>query len=232
MWTRERVSAGYSRAELLSDAAVHVIGIAAALVAVPILVTLAAVWLGDATTTLAAVWLGDATTIIAAAVYGASLLAMFLCSAANNMIHVPARKDMLRRIDQSAIYVKIAGSYTPLAVLTGTHAGLFLASLWGAALAGASLRMFSPGRLKWASIVLYLAIGWAAALFGGPLIAGLTATGFTLILVAGSLYTLGVFFFVWERLPFHNTIWHVFVLAATFVLYAAILVELADRSLA
>ena len=70
---------------------------------------------------------------------------MFVCSAANNMIRVPARKDMLRRIDQSAIYVKIAGSYTPLAVLTGTHAGLFLASLWGAALAGASLRMLQPG---------------------------------------------------------------------------------------
>lgn len=220
MLTHQRVPAGYSRAELLSDAAVHVIGIVAALVAVPVLVT------------LAAIWLGDATTILAAAIYGVSLLAMFVCSAANNMIHVPARKDLLRRIDQSAIYMKIAGSYTPLAVLTGTHAGLFLASLWGAALAGASLRMFSPGRLKWASIVLYLAIGWAAALFGGPLIAGLTATGFTLILVAGSLYTLGVFFFVWERLPFHNTIWHVFVLAATFVLYAAVLVELAERAMA
>jgi hemolysin III len=220
MLLRERMSAGYSRAELLSDAAVHVTGIVAALVAVPILIA------------LAAVWFGDATTIIAAAIYGISLLAMFLCSAANNMIHVPGRKDLLRRIDQSAIYVKIAGSYTPLAVLTGTHAGLFLASLWGAALAGASLRMFSPARLKWASIVLYLGIGWAAALFGGPLIAELTPRGFALILVAGSLYTLGVGFFVWDRLPFHNTIWHVFVLTATFVLYAAVLVELADRAMA
>ena len=215
MFTRQRVPMTYSRAELLSDAAVHVTGVVAALVAVPVLIT------------LAAIWFGDATTILAAAIYGASLLAMFLCSAANNMIHVPARKDLLRRIDQSAIYVKIAGSYTPLAVLTGTHAGL-----WGAALAGASLRMFSPARLKWASIALYLAIGWVAALFGGPLIAGLTPTGFTLILVAGSLYTLGVGFFIWERLPFHNTLWHLFVLAATFVLYAAVLVELSERALA
>jgi hemolysin III len=220
MLTRERVPMVYSRAELVSDAAVHVTGIVAALIAVPVLIT------------LAALWFGDATTVGAATIYGASLLAMFLCSAANNMIHVPARKDMLRRIDQSAIYVKIAGSYTPLAVLTGTHAGLFLAGLWGAALAGASLRMFSPARLKWASIVLYLAIGWAAAIFGGPLISALSPTGFLLILVAGGLYTSGVVFFVWERLPFHNTIWHVFVLAGTFVLYAAVLIELAGHSVA
>jgi hemolysin III len=141
MFTRERVPMTYTRAELLSDAAVHVTGIVAALIAVPVLIT------------LAAVWFGDATTVIAAVVYGVSLLAMFICSAANNMIRMPARKDLLRRIDQSAIYVKIAGSYTPLAVLTGTHAGLFLASLWGAALAGASLRMFSGARLKWPSIL-------------------------------------------------------------------------------
>ena len=220
MITRERVPMSYSRAELLSDAAVHVTGVVAALVAVPVLIT------------LVAVWFGDATTLLAAAVYGFSVLAMLVASAVNNMVALPDWKDLLRRIDQSAIYVKIAGSYTPLAVLTGTHAGLFLAGLWGAAIAGASLRMFSPARLKWASIVLYLAIGWVAALFGGPLIAGLTPTGFTLILVAGSLYTLGVGFFIWERLPFHNTIWHVFVLAATFVLYAAVLVELAERAMA
>jgi hemolysin III len=217
MFTRERVPMTYSRAELLSDAAVHVAGVLAALIAVPVLIT------------LVAVWFGDAPTLIAATVYGLSVIAMFVASAFNNMVTVPDWKDFLRRIDQSAIYVKIAGSYTPLAVLTGTHAGLFLTGVWGAALAGASLRLFSPGRLKWPSICLYLAIGWAGALIGGPLIAGLTPMGFQLILAAGAIYTLGVVFFVWERLPFHNTIWHVFVLAATFVLYAAVLVELWDR---
>ncbi len=218
MFTRERVPMGYSRAELLSDAAVHVTGVLAALIAVPVLVT------------LVAVWFGDTTTLIAAIVYGLSIIAMFVASAFNNMVRLPDWKDLLRRIDQSAIYVKIAGSYTPLAVLTGTHAGFFLTGVWGAALAGASLRLFSPARLKWASIFLYLAIGWAGALIGGPLIDELTPTGLTLIVVAGVTYTLGVVFFVWERLPFHNTIWHVFVLAATFVLYAAVLVELWDRA--
>ena len=126
--------------------------------------------------------------------------------------------------------MKIAGSYTPFAVLTGTHAGSFLSSVWGAALAGASLRLFSGARLKWASILLYLAIGWVGALIGGPLVAALTPTGFALILAAGCIYTAGVVFFLWERLPFHNTIWHVFVLAASFVLYAAVMVELSGRA--
>jgi hemolysin III len=218
MFTRERVPMVYSRAELLSDAAVHVAGIVAAVLAVPVLIT------------LAAVWIGEATVVVAALVYGLSLIGMLACSAINNMVRLPAWKDMLRRIDQSAIYVKIAGSYTPFAVLAGTHAGLFLAGLWSAALAGAAVRLWSAARLKWASIGLYLMIGWIGAVAGGPLFSEMSGTTFVLILVAGGIYTLGVVFFVWERLPFHNTIWHVFVLAASFVLYAAVLVEISGRA--
>ena len=100
-------------------------------------------------------------------------------------------------------------------MLTGTHAGLFLTGIWGAALAGASLILFGPRAAEMGLVVLYLAMGWAAALFGGPLFAALSPVGFALILAGGVLYTLGVVFFLWERLPFHNTIWHVFVLTAT-----------------
>jgi hemolysin III len=180
--------------------------------------------------TLAAVWVGEATVVVAALVYGICLIGMLACSAVNNMVRLPAWKDLLRRIDQSAIYLKIAGSYTPFAVLAGTHAGLFLAGLWSAALAGAAMRLWSAARLKWASITLYLAIGWMGAVAGAPLFAQMSPTAFALILAAGVIYTLGVVFFVWERLPFHNTIWHGFVLAASFVLYAAVLVEISGRA--
>ena len=176
--------------------------------------------------TLAAVWFGDPTTVAAAAIYGLSLIAMFVCSAIYNLVSLPAWKDLLRRVDQSAIYVKIAGSYTPFAVLTGTHAGFFLAGVWGTAVLGASLIILSPTPLRWASILLYLGLGWAGALVGGPMLAALSPAGFALIVAAGSIYTAGLCFFLWERLPFHNTIWHVFVLAASFVLYAAVLLEL------
>jgi hemolysin III len=218
MFTQERVPMIYSRAEQVTDAMVHLAGILAALVAVPVLVT------------LAAVWFGDATTVIAAVVYGVSLFGMFACSALYNMIPRPAWKDLLRRLDQSAIYVKIAGTYTPFAVLTGSHAGYFLTGVWGAALAGASLILFSPTRLKWSALALYLGIGWAGLVAGWPMLGALSPAGFALILTAGGIYTLGVIFLLWERLPFHNTIWHVFVLVGSSLLYAAVLIELSGRA--
>jgi hemolysin III len=218
MYTRQRVPPVYTRAELLSDAAVHAVGLVCAMIAAPVLVT------------LAALWFGDATTVAAAAVYGLALVAMFVCSTAYNHWALPGWKDVLRRIDQSAIYLKIAGSYTPFAVLTGTHAGLFLAGVWGTAVLGASLIIFSPTPVRWASILLYLGLGWAGALIGGPMLSALSPMGFSLIVAAGSIYTAGLLFFFWERLPFHNTIWHVFVLAASFTLYAAVLLELSGRA--
>ena len=113
----------YSRAEYFSDAAIHVSGIAIAVVAVPVLIV------------LAAIWAVDAGTLTAIAIYGACLLAMLTCSALYNMIPKPAWKDRLRRLDQSAIYLKIAGTYTPLVALTGSQAWLLLAGIWGVALA-------------------------------------------------------------------------------------------------
>jgi hemolysin III len=136
----------------------------------------------------------------------------------------------LRRVDRAAIYFKIAGTYTPLAVLTSGQFGFVLASIWAAAFAGVSLVIVSPDRAKWLALALYLGLGWAGAFVGGPLVSQLTTSGFSLILVGGGLYTVGVGFFLWQRLPFHNTIWHMLVLAGSFVFYAAILVELADRA--
>jgi hemolysin III len=209
-----RVPPIYSRAELRSDAVVHVTGILAALVAAPVLVA------------LSVVWMGDAGTVSATLIYAICLVAMLVCSALYNTMSPPERKDMFRRIDQSAIYFKIAGTYTPFAVLTGAHAGPLLIGVWGAALGGAALILFGPAGMRRASVVLYLALGWAGAAIGGPLIEGLSGEGLALIVTGGVLYSAGVLFLLWERLPHHNTIWHVFVLAATAILYVAVVVEL------
>ncbi|MDG4649062.1 hemolysin III family protein [Roseibacterium sp. SDUM158017] len=203
----------YSRAEYLSDAAIHLLGIAFALIAGPILVA------------LAAIRIGDATTITAVAIYAATLLAMLTCSALYNMIRVPHWSDRLRRLDQSAIYLKIAGTYTPFVVLFPGSPG-FLAAIWGVALAGASIIVFSARRRTVIALALYLGLGWAGVVWGQPLISGLSPAGMVLLTTGGLLYTGGVAFLLWHRLPFHNTIWHVFVLAATCVCYAAIVVEL------
>ncbi len=218
MFVRTREPVVYSRAEIVSDAAVHAVGLVAALVGVVVLLT------------LATRWSGEARIVIAAGIYGLTLIGMFLCSALYNIAAPPERRDTFRRVDQSAIYMKIAGSYTPFAVLTGSHMGFFLTGIWSAALAGAILILFGSERMRRPALALYLAIGWAGIFAGRPLFAGLSPEGFNLVLAAGLVYTAGVVFHLWERLPFHNTIWHVFVLAASFVLYAGLVVELAHRA--
>lgn len=211
-----RIPMIYTRAEYISDAVVHITGLVAALIAVPVIIT------------LTAVWSSDAGTITAMTIYGLCLIAMLGCSALYNMVMRPSWRDTLRRIDQSAIYLKIAGTYTPFVVLTGSQAGLFLAGIWGVAFTGASLILFSRGRIRVVSLILYLGLGWAGAIWGGPLVSTLSTPGFILLLIGGLTYTAGVVFLLWESLPFHNTIWHIFVLAATFVCYAAVMVELAQ----
>ncbi|MEM7723781.1 MAG: hemolysin III family protein [Pseudomonadota bacterium] len=211
---KERI---YSRAEYISDAIVHVSGIGAALIGGPILVA------------LAAIWVGDPGLITALVIYAVTLLAMLTCSALYNMITLPAWTDRLRRMDQSAIYMKIAGTYTPFIALSAGHLGL-LTAIWGGAIAGASLILFSMRKHTGLAIVLYLGLGWACVVWGWPMLAALTGPGFWLLVTGGVLYSVGVPFLIWSRLPFHNTIWHVFVLAATAICYAALVVEVAQAA--
>ncbi len=202
----------YSRSERLSDAAIHVTGLVLAICAVPVLIV------------LAALQRGDAAAVAGASVYGATVLLMLGCSAAWNMIDRPDWSWLLRRLDHAAIYLKIAGTYTAFALLAGAG-GMVLALVWAGAALGVTLKLISPTRFRWAGIALYLGIGWAGVLAGGDLMAALPLAVIVLMLVGGGLYTLGVPFYLWERLRFHNTIWHGFVLVASLVFYAAVTVQ-------
>jgi hemolysin III len=199
----------YSRAEYVSDAVVHVLGLALALMAVPALVV------------AAALVRGDAPALVGTTVYGVALLLMLGCSALYNIILRPDWSGILKRLDHSAIYMKIAGTYTPFTLLSGQGLAL-TAGLWGAALVGISLKVAAPHRFRWAGLALYLGMGWAGVVAGGALFAALPVPVIVLMIVGGVLYTSGVVFYLWDRLPFHNTIWHVFVLAASAVFYAAV----------
>ncbi|SDL87662.1 PAQR family membrane homeostasis protein TrhA [Paracoccus chinensis] len=201
---------GYSRTEVVSDFVVHAIGLAAAILAVPILVI--GTWsLGS-----------DATVVLGVWVYGAALITMILCSALYNMAHPDAWSRVLRRLDHSAIYLKIAGTYTPFALLSPNPTGWFLIWIWACAAFGAWLRSFAQDHWRGAAIGLYLVMGWSGAIVGGALFDEMSSGVFALIVVGGLLYTSGFAFYLSPRLPFHRTIWHLFVIAASAVFFAAI----------
>ncbi len=204
---------GYSRAEYLSDTAVHLTGVLAVTAAVPVLIVLAA--LLD----------GSVGRVTAVTVYGASLFAMIACSAIYNIFPHPEWEWLLQRLDHSAIYLKIAGTYTAFVLIAG-QGFVLAAGLWAAALAGISLKLISPQRWRWLGLSLYLGMGWAATLLGWNIFAELPGEVIALVASGGLLYTVGVGFYLWERLPFHYTIWHLFVLAASLTIYAGLVVAL------
>ena len=213
-------SRAYTRAERIADVAIHFVGVIGALVAVPVLVT------------LAVTWRGDGPLVAAVAVYGASLIAMLGFSASYNLAQLklaPGRAiDWLRRLDHAAIYVKIAGTYTPYGVIAGGPVGKWLLiGVWSGAALGFLGKLLAPHLWQRASLALYLALGWTFVLAVEPISRSITGATLVLVAIGGGLYTVGVLFHLWERLPFQNAIWHLFVLAATSVFYAALLVEIA-----
>ena len=206
----------YTRAERLIDGIVHVTGVGAALAGLVTLIVLAAYAL-------------DLVSVVALVVYGLALLATFSFSAAYNLVHLPGAKEWLRRLDHAAIFVMIAGTYTPFALLAlpAGEGTALLALVWAVAFAGVVLKLFFPRRFERGSVILYLLQGWAVLVVIDTLVVSLSTASLVLLTVGGGLYTLGVVFHLWERLPFHNAIWHVFVLSAASCHFAAVLTVVA-----
>ncbi|CDX45575.1 Hly-III family protein [Mesorhizobium sp. SOD10] len=191
----------YSRAEMIADGIVHAVGIVLAIAA------------GSAFLALAAFHSGPGE-YVAAVFYVVSLLTVLSVSLAYNLWPVswPA-KWILRRFDHAAIYLLIAATYTPfLAQLDNSPLALsMIVTVWSAAAAGIAIKMFLPGRYDRLAIVFYLAIGWSGVVLAGPLVRTLPTTSVALLVAGGIVYSLGVIFFAWKGLRFHNAVWHGFV---------------------
>ncbi|KAA9008000.1 PAQR family membrane homeostasis protein TrhA [Histidinibacterium aquaticum] len=200
----------FTRAERIADGVMHFLGMALAITGAVLLIVLSA---GHR----------PGLTVAAVAVYGGAMILSFVVSACYHMTPWERARPMLRRMDHAAIYLKIAGTYTPLVALIGTAFGwIVLAVVWALAMMGAVLRLFvsrAPGRFN---TLLYLALGWFSLALIWPLAQRLPAGGTALIVVGGLLYSAGTIFFSWEKLRFQNAIWHGFVLAASGCFFAAI----------
>lgn len=206
---------GYEFREKVADALVHTIGVLAAIVGVSILLVMTALK-------------GDGDAMIASAVFGCGLLASFTMSAAHDIVDLDNWKAVLKRADQAAIYLLIAGAYTPFAwVVVGGQIGFaLLAFVWVAAVIGVILNIALPDRFRKAPVVLFLMIGWALIGAADSLLTNVSKRGLYMMITCAWLLSVGMLFLRWESLPFQNAIWRIFVLVAIGCLYTAVFIEL------
>jgi hemolysin III len=158
-------------------------------------------------------------------IYLIALMTMLGVSAAYNLWPVSPTKWLLRRFDHSAIYLLIAGTYTPFLALMKSglaFAGLTL-GIWSSVALGIFLKLALPGRFDRLSIGLYLLLGWVGLLAYDHVLPVVPSVSLWLLLIGGILFSLGTLFHAWERLRFQNAIWHCFVLLAAGCHYSAVL---------
>lgn len=202
-----------SRGEEIANSLTHGVG---AVLSVVGLVVLA----------LAAGRYGTTRTVVGCVVFGSALVLLYASSTLYHSIgHGHARaKAVLRVLDHSAIFLLIAGTYTPftLVSLWGPWGRTLFGVVWGLALAGITLRLVLRRRPTALFVGLYLAMGWCVVVAAKPLLAAVAPGGIALLAAGGLAYSVGVVFYVSKR-PYHHAIWHVFVLAGSAFHYAAVL---------
>jgi hemolysin III len=202
-----------SRGEEVANSLTHGVG---AILAVAGLVVLA----------LSASRGGTARTVVACMVFGATLVLLYSASTLYHSLGQgrPRAKAVLRALDHSAIFLLIAGTYTPftLVSLRGPWGFALFGVVWGLALTGIALRLALRRRPAALFVALYLAMGWCVVVAAKPLLAAVPPGGIALLVAGGLAYSLGVVFYAWQR-PYHHAIWHAFVLAGSALHYAAVL---------
>ncbi len=202
----------WSTAEEISHAISHGIG---ALLAIGALISLVVV----------AALRGDAWHIVSTAIFGATLVLLYTASTLYHALPQPRAKRVFRILDHSAIYLLIAGTYTPftLGPLRGPWGWALLGVVWAGAIAGVVFKSVALGRAPIVSVVLYALMGWSAVFVLGPLVRAVAPGGLALLFGGGLCYTLGIGFFAWERLRYGHFVWHLFVLAGSVLHYFAVL---------
>jgi hemolysin III len=203
-----------SRGERIADAWVHKLATASGVVGVIVLMA-------------AAVPQESLTLTVSLLVYSCGLLAMLICSALYNASRSPKHHDLLRRFDHAAIFVMIAGTYTPfLAVkIDGPWSQWLLVYVWIVAGMGVVLKLKWVNHFARPSVVLYLFLGWTIIVAIEPLLASVSPPAILLLVIGGVLYSIGFLFHLWERLPYRRAIWHGFVAAAAVCHCVAIMGE-------
>lgn len=202
----------------IASALTHGVGAAAALAGGAVLITLAALH-------------GDAWQLGAAIVFGVTLLLLYIASTLYHAIQHPVAKARLKVFDHCAIYLLIAGTYTPFTLigLRGPWGwGLFTA-IWTLAVAGVIFKLFYTGRFKLLSTLIYIVMGWLVIVAAKPLLASLDGWTLSWLLAGGIFYTLGTYFYHRESIRYSHAIWHLFVIAGSVCHFVAVTEQVLPR---
>ncbi|MEO5962218.1 MAG: hemolysin III family protein [Thermomonas sp.] len=204
--------------EELASALTHGLGATAALAGGAVLITLAARY-------------GDGWQLGASIVFGIALLLLYLASTLYHSIHHPVIKGRLKVFDHCAIYVLIAGTYTPFTLigLRGSVGWWLFATIWALALAGVVFKLFYTGRFKKLSTLIYVAMGWLILVAAKPLFAALDAWTLGWLIAGGLFYTLGTIFYHRPSMRYSHAIWHLFVIAGSVSHYVAVFAQVASQ---
>ena len=205
------MSATYSKREELANSVSHGLGAALSVVGLALLVVRSGRH-------------GDGWQMVSTAVFGATLVLLYASSTVYHSFRDEKRKHVLQKFDHAAIFLLIAGTYTPFSLITlrGPWGWSLFGVVWSLAIVGITLKFWFAGRFKVASTLIYVGMGWLVMVAIKPLIAALPPAGFRLLIAGGLCYTGGAAFYLWKRLPYHHAIWHVFVLGGSACHWAAV----------
>lgn len=210
------MSESHLHREEIWNALTHGVGVAAAVAGGAVLVTLAAIF-------------GDVWQIVGAVVYTITLVLLFTASTLYHAIPHEVAKRRLKVADHCAIFLLIAGTYTPFTLvgLRGTWGWALFGVIWALAIAGIAFKLFFTGRFKKLSTLIYVLMGWLVVVAAVPLAQSVSALTLGLLIAGGLAYTGGTLFYLNRRIPYSHAIWHVFVLIGSACHFAAVLLHVA-----
>lgn len=189
----------YSKAEEFANSTSHGIGVILGIVGLVSMLLIA----------------GNETSRIASAIiYGTSIILLFTTSTIYHSVTNQSTRALMKTLDHCAIYVLIAGTYTPFMLISLENSGgnLYLTSIWTIALLGVLFKLFLGHQYPKTSLASYLAMGWFVVIAGKEMLQNVSSEGLTLLAAGGLCYTIGAIFYAWKKLVFNHAIWHLFVL--------------------
>ncbi len=208
---KDKTEKHYTVGEEIANSLTHGLGTGLSIAALTLMVVFAA-------------YSADPWRIVGVTIFGVSMVLLYLASTLYHAFPQPSVKRVLRVFDHCAIYLLIAGTYTPflLVNMRGPWGWTLLVILWATAILGCAFKAFHTGRWDKTATLLYIVMGWTIVIALKPAVESVPVGAIVLMLLGGLAYTSGVGFYLWQRLPYHHAIWHVFVLGGSIFHFLAI----------